>query len=110
MSTLHIGFFVDLSKNPHELTGQHYGQAMLGYRFRMKDRPLLPPHIGGTIEYGNATNDRDDIIDNGIWNGSLYLGFDSPIGPIYAGYGWREHDTGVVFLRIGTVFTSGLDE
>jgi NTE family protein len=100
------GLFNMSGFEPNELTGQHYGLGLLGYRFRLKDRPILPPSIGATLEYGNAANNRDDIIDNGIWNGSLYAGFASPIGPIYAGYGWREHDSGVIFVRIGTIFTN----
>ena len=99
------GLFNMSGFEPNELTGQHFGMGLLGYRYKLANIPLVAPYVGGTLEYGAATNDRDDIIDEGLWNGSLYLAFSSPLGPIYAGYGWRESDSGVVFIRIGSIFT-----
>jgi len=64
---------------------------------------LLPPYVGGTVEYGNAAENREDVFDRGIWNGSVYLGFDSPIGPLYIGYGFAEDSRRAYFLRIGNI-------
>ena len=88
---------------PDELTGQNFGMALIGYRYRLVHTGLLPPYIGGTVEYGNATENRDDVFDQGIWNGSVYFGFDSPIGPLYIGYGFAEDDRRAYFLRIGNI-------
>jgi NTE family protein len=98
------GFFRMSGFEPNELTGQHFGVGLIGYRYRLADIPLVPPYIGTTIEYGNATDDRDDIVDDGIWNGSIYAGVPSFLGPVYLGYGWQESDDGVWFLRIGSLF------
>ena len=46
----------------------------------------------------------DDIFDEGILNGSIYLGYQSPIGPLYLGYGWAEGGRKLFFLKLGTVF------
>jgi NTE family protein len=88
---------------PDELTGQNFGMGLIGYRYRLLHTGLLPPYIGGTVEYGNAADNRDDVFDHGIWNGSVYLGFDSPIGPLYIGYGFAEGNRRAYFVRIGNI-------
>lgn len=98
------GFFRMSGFEPNELSGQHFGMGLIGYRYKLADIPLVTPYVGATLEYGNAVKNRDDIIDEGIWNGSVYIGAPSFIGPLYLGYGWRENDSGVLFLRLGTLF------
>ncbi|MBC7802495.1 MAG: hypothetical protein H7Y16_01355, partial [Candidatus Parcubacteria bacterium] len=59
----------------------------------------------GTLEYGNAWERREDMaFDDGILNASVYTGFDSWLGPMLFGIGWREDGDGVVFLEIGKPF------
>lgn len=65
---------------------------------------LYPPYAGISFEYGNATDDRDDVFGDGIANGSIYLGYRSPIGPLYWGMGFAEGGQRAYFLRIGNVF------
>lgn len=89
------GFEVD------ELSGQHFGFSMLGYRYRLTSGGLLPAYAGMTLEYGNATQRRADIYRDGTLNGSFYLGYDSPLGPLYLGFGWSEENSGLFFLRLG---------
>ena len=61
--------------------------------------------VGGTIEYGNAWERKSQMSwGDGILNASMYLGFDSWIGPMIFGYGWREGGDGVLFLEIGRTF------
>jgi NTE family protein len=91
------GFEVD------ELVGQHFGFTMLGYRYRLNARGLLPAYAGMTLEYGNAALERADIYREGILNGSVYFGYDSPLGPLYLGFGWSEENSGLFFLRLGTL-------
>jgi NTE family protein len=60
---------------------------------------------GGTLEYGNAWQRREDMRwSDGILNASLYIGFDSWVGPMLLGYGWREGGDGNIFLEIGRPF------
>ena len=56
------------------------------------------------MEFANAADDRDDIIDDGLWNGSIDAGTPSNPDPIYLGWGWNEEDSGVDFVRIGQIF------
>ncbi|MFT4520742.1 MAG: NTE family protein [Halioglobus sp.] len=86
-----------------EISGQHFGMLVAGYRYRFSDTALLPSYLGGTVEFGNASDDREDIFDDGILAGSVYMGFRSPIGPIYIGYGVAQDSDGEYFLRLGNV-------
>jgi NTE family protein len=86
-----------------ELIGQHFGYSMLGYRYRLGQAGFLPGYAGMTLEYGNAALSARDVYGEGILNGSLYLAFDSPLGPLYFGYGWSEEQSGLLFLRLGTI-------
>jgi NTE family protein len=86
---------------PAELSGQHFGLVGAGYRYQVVQSGLAPGYLGGTIEYGNATERRSDIFDEGILNGSLYFGYDTPLGPLYLGYGWAEDRSGLFFLQLG---------
>lgn len=86
-----------------ELIGQHFGFSMLGYRYRLGQKGILPAYAGMTVEYGAAAQSRGDIYDQGVLNGSFYLGYDSPLGPLYLGLGWSEEHSGLLFLRLGSV-------
>ncbi len=90
---------------PNELTGQHYAVVFGGYLYELADVLGRGAFLGGTLEYGNAWQDRDDIaFDDGIVNASVYFGFDSWLGPLLFGYGAREGGEGAVFLEIGRQF------
>jgi NTE family protein len=89
-----------------ELAGQHFGFSMLGYRYELGRTGLLPAYAGLTVEYGNAADRIGDVYGEGILNGSFYLGYDSPLGPLYLGLGWSEEHSGLLFLRLGALLGS----
>lgn len=99
------GGFLNMSGfEPNSLVGPHFGQLMTGYRYQVGKTGLLPAYAGMTLEYGNAAMERSDIFSDGLLNGSVYLGYPSPLGPVYLGVGWsEEHDT-VYYLRMGSIF------
>jgi NTE family protein len=89
----------------NELTGQHYATLFAGYTFQLAEVFGRSALVGGTIEYGNAWERRSDMAwGDGIFNASAYVGFDSWLGPMIFGYGWREGGNGVLFLGIGQPF------
>jgi NTE family protein len=97
------GHLVGFRRN--ELTGQHYGLVFTGYTYQLAKLLGRPAVVGGTLEYGNAWQRREDMaFGDGILNASLYVGFDSWLGPMLFGYGWREHGDGELFLEIGQPF------
>jgi len=99
------GGFLNMSGfEPNSLIGQHYGLVLAGYRYQVGKSGLLPGYAGMTVEYGNATQERSEIFSEGLLNGSFYLAYSSPLGPIYLGVGWSEQRSAIYFLRLGTVF------
>lgn len=89
----------------NELTGQHYALAFVGYTYQLAEFFGRSALVGGTLEYGNAWEQRQDMsFSDGIFNVSVYTGFDSWLGPMLFGYGWREQGDGAIFLEIGRPF------
>ena len=90
----------------NELVGQHFAMVLGGYRYQFAGSGLLPAYLGGTLEYGRVAEDASDLFDDGLFNGSVYLGYRSPIGPLYMGMGFAEGGRERFFLSIGNVFGS----
>ena len=88
----------------NELIGQHFGELYTGYRYEVARARFFPAFTGVTLEYGNAANDRSDLWNEGIMNGSLYFGVRSPLGPVYVGFGLAEEGRNTYFVRIGNPF------
>lgn len=91
--------------NQDELSGQHFGFLGVAYFRRFGDFDLIPIYIGGSLEKGNVWQRSEDInFDNTITAGSIFLGLDSPIGPLYLGYGMAESNNQSLYLYIGKLF------
>lgn len=104
-----LGGFLNLSGfAPDQLSGRHvaYGQAI--YYRRLTDRgPFLdiPLYIGGSVEAGNVYDDLDDVsVSSLTWSGSLFVGVNSPIGPVYLGGGLAEGGSTAAYLFVGQYF------
>jgi len=99
------GGFMNMSGfEPNSLVGQSYGMILAGYRYQVGKSGILPGYAGMTLEYGNATDKRSEIFSEGLLNGSFYLAYSSPLGPVYLGIGWSEERSAIYFLRMGTLF------
>jgi NTE family protein len=105
-----LGGFLRLSGLvPDQRTGPHlvFG-SLVGYRRVANPRFLmlaLPIYVGGSIEAGNTFESVQSIRAEELTvAGSVFLGIDTPLGPLYVGYGVAEggHDSG--YLRLGQVF------
>jgi NTE family protein len=101
-----LGGFMRLSGlQVNQLTGQHMGLLSLTYQRRLYKSELFPVYTGGTLQMGNTWEDRSDISsDNLISSGTLYLGTDTPIGPVYIGYGQAEGGSKAIYLFVGQPF------
>jgi outer membrane translocation and assembly module TamA len=78
--------------------------VIAGYRYQVAKSGFLPGYVGMTVEYGNAVEKRSEIFSDGLINGSAYLAYHTPLGPVYLGIGWSEQRSAIYFLRLGTVF------
>jgi NTE family protein len=65
----------------------------------------FPLYAGGSVEVGNVF-DRVSDIEAGalLWGGSLFVAMDTPLGPLFLGYGYSEHGEHAVFLSLGGLF------
>jgi len=89
----------------NELTGQDYVVLIGGYLYQLGSVLGRSAFLGGTLEYGNVWQERDDMdLGDGIVNGSVYFGFDSWVGPLLFGFGLREGGEGNMFLEISQQF------
>ena len=100
------GGFLRLSGfEENEIAGQHLGLVEAIYLRRINDFNLLPTYLGASLEFGNTWNDTSDISwDDTLYAGSLFLGVDSFLGPVYLGYGYTEGGNNTGFLFLGNPF------
>ena len=105
-SRFRAGGFLRLSGyTQNQLSGQHSGLlSAVAYR-NFSELKILPAFIGASIEYGNVWQRKSDIsFDNGLLNGSIFVGSDTPIGPLYVGLGLGEGGQRTGFLFLGSPF------
>jgi len=92
-----------------ELRGKHRGIGRLLYYGRLGQEPVAglsnPVYLGFSLEVGNVWQSRDDIaLDDTLTAGSLFVVFDTLLGPLYLGYGLGEDDRSSAFLYLGQTF------
>ncbi len=91
----------------NQFSGQHYGRVIGQFRHQMWDVGLASIYLGTSLEYGNAWETRSEVdIDNGIFAGSVFLGANTGIGPLYLGYGLAEGGTDSFYLYVGALRNS----
>jgi NTE family protein len=105
-SLARLGGFLDMSGyNRNELTGQNAARVGTVFYRQINNLTILPAYAGVSLEYGNVWDNRRDIsARDSILGGSIWVGVDTPIGPVYAGYGRSEDDVGAFYLFLGRIF------
>jgi NTE family protein len=101
-----LGGFLNMSGlQLNEMSGEYKGLVQATYYRRFEQIKFLPAYIGGSLEYGGVWQERDDIShDNSLFGGSLFLGLDSPLGPMLLGWGYTDDGDQVFFTKIGRFF------
>ncbi len=100
-----LGGFGNLSGlHPRQLYGQNVGLVTAAYYRRMGDFELVPVYLGGTLEAGNVWQDNSDFGTDLITAGSLFLGLDTFVGPVYIGFGHAEGGFNSGFIYLGNPF------
>ncbi|WJV27682.1 MULTISPECIES: patatin-like phospholipase family protein [Pseudomonas] len=90
------------------LSGQNISLMRGVYYRRLTPRSYLPLdfplYIGGSLERGRAWN-NDNEFDSGYINAaSVFLGFDTPLGPLNFSYGINDDNQKAVYLNLGQTF------
>ena len=105
-----LGGFLNLSGYAQdELAGQHTGLARLVYYYRLGSAGLgafhMPLYTGFSLEAGNAWATRGDISASSlITAGSLFVGAETYLGPLYLAYGRAEGGHQSLYLYLGHKF------
>lgn len=90
------------------ISGQNISLARAVYYRRLTPRSYLPLdfplYIGASLERGRAWN-NDNEFDSGYINAaSVFLGFDTPLGPLNFSYGFNDDDQRAIYLNLGQTF------
>ncbi|HIE55738.1 MAG TPA: hypothetical protein EYP90_11260, partial [Chromatiaceae bacterium] len=100
-----LGGFLNLSGfDRFELSGQHLAHGYVGFMRRLDEDSIVPVYLGGTVEMGNTWERAGDFGDGWFVGGSLYLGLDTYIGPLYIGVAAAEADHQTLFMFLGAPF------
>ena len=88
----------------NQLSGQQYGRLVGLFRREFWDAGFATVYYGTSLEFGNVWESKsDDGFDNGIFAGSVFLGANTMIGPVYLGYGVAEGGTDSFYLYVGAL-------
>ncbi len=103
-----LGGFLNLSGYQiGQISGQYAALGELIYMYRLDDASAaftIPLYAGGSLEVGGAWNAIDEItLDSLIPAGSLFLGADTPLGPLYLAGGLAKGDASL-YLMLGRLF------
>ena len=108
---LTLGGLFNLSGyTPDELEGQYGGLGSLTYYYRLSDSHQsalnIPVYLGASLETGYIRNSgSDDIRHNDqLLASSVFVVFDTILGPLYLAYGIAEHDRRSAYLFLGQTF------
>ncbi|MBA3564737.1 MAG: patatin, partial [Gammaproteobacteria bacterium] len=105
-----LGGFLRLSGfQREELTGPHLALGHLVYYRRIGETGGglfdWPFYAGGSIEAGNVFDDRGAAaLDSLLLGGSLFLGLDTYLGPLYLASGFAEGGEQAFYLFLGQTF------
>jgi len=100
-----LGGFLNLSGfDRYELSGQHMAHGLVGFMRRLDQNSIVPIYVGATLEAGNTWQRRSDFADEWLVGGSVYLGLDTFIGPLYVGYALAQDDHSTMFMYLGAPF------
>ena len=93
-----------------QLSGRYSGFAGLLYHYRWFDNDFgafrSPVYLGGSLERGGVWNKGVDVSwESAVTAGSIFIGVDTNLGPLYLAYGQGEADKSSIYLYFGNLFS-----
>jgi NTE family protein len=103
------GFFNLSGLAPQSLYGPHYAIARAIYFRKIGSGGEgffeFPAYIGMSLELGNTYQQRGDIsYGSAHKDGSVFLAFDTFLGPVYLGTGYDQSGNSAFYLFLGRTF------
>ena len=88
-----------------ERFGQHFGLIEAAFYRRLGNITFLPIYTGFSLEAGNVWNRYDDInADNTTTAGSIFIGADTFLGPLYLAFGANDDGEAALYFNLGQTF------
>ncbi|MDH3419825.1 MAG: patatin-like phospholipase family protein [Gammaproteobacteria bacterium] len=105
-SEFRFGGLFDLSGLGRQmLSAQNAGRIGASFYRQVNDLALFPAFVGASLEYGNVWATRETIsFDDALLGGSIWVGIDTPVGPIYGAYGRTRDRDSSFYLVLGRIF------
>jgi NTE family protein len=103
------GFLRFSGYRPGELTGNYLAQGALYYYYRLFELPAAlgdSIYVGGSAETGGVWNTLEEAeVGDFLLGGSVFVGVNTNIGPLYFAYGFaQESPNGNFYLILGRPF------
>jgi len=104
------GFFNLSGVTPDTLVGPHFAIARAIYYRQIGQRGTqgfldVPVYIGASLEKGNVWATRREIsFGSAKTNGSLFIGLDTLLGPVYFATGFDDNGGSAYYLFLGRTF------
>jgi NTE family protein len=105
-----LGGFLGISGlHQDQLRGQRVGLGSLVAYWNASQSLLGSFYLGGSLETGNAW-DRDEDIEFETLRlaGSVFIGYDTPFGPLYLGFGHADGGNNALYFYLGRTFGRNL--
>jgi NTE family protein len=105
-----LGGLFNLSGLPVEsLAGSDFGIARLLFYHKIGSGGEgvfnFPAYVGFSLEAGNVWADRENVeLSSARKDGSLFVGFDTPVGPLYLATGFDQKGYETFYLFLGRMF------
>ena len=105
-----LGGFLNLSGlKADSISGRHFGiSRLLLYRQIGRGGPGfldVPAYLGVSLEAGNVWQQRGDASFGGTRkDASVFLGLDTPLGPVYLATGFEDGGNAAFYLFLGRTF------
>jgi len=102
---IHGGLFELSGTIRNELLSPHFGLLETAFYRRLGDITFLPIYTGFSLEVGNAWDRKSAIRANNLrYAGSIFIGADTFLGPLYFAIGATDKGETAVYLNIGKTF------
>jgi NTE family protein len=104
-----LGGFLSVSGAPlNSITASNYLTNQLVYfrRFSEAQNPFfdLAFYAGGSVEQSKFTSDAENLDDlNWVTGGSVFVGADTPILPVYIAYGVNDNEERSISINFGRI-------
>jgi len=105
-----LGGFLNLSGfHQNQLRGQRVGLGRIVTYWNASQSLLGRFYLGGSLEAGNVWDKDEDIEFNNLrLAGNVFIGYDTPFGPLYLGFGHADGENNALYFYLGRAFGRGL--